>query len=277
MTDMASPQRLDEYIRHGSRKIKGWLTFADAELIRTVGLAQRDFGISGAVGEIGVHHGKLFILLYLMRTKQEKAFAVDVFDMQSLNIDNSGHGNQVKFLRNVQNVAGNTCGIDIFHASSTEITWSDIYKKINQNVRLFSIDGGHTASITYNDLGIAKQSLSKGGVIIIDDYFNLEWPGVSEGVIKFFCKNASLVPFAIGENKVLICHPKYSLKYRSYLLERIDNTWHRKDSMFLDNEVSIFIKPQTIYDRIKQSDFARKYKDHPVVKPIKPIINRIFQ
>lgn len=277
MTDKGYSQKLDEYVRHGYRQIKGWLTATDAELIRIIGLAQKNIGVSGAVGEIGVHHGKLFILLFLLRSKGEKAFAVDVFDMQSLNLDNSGHGNQDKFLRNVQNVTGNTDGIEIFRTSSTEITWNDMYEKINQNVRLFSIDGGHTASITYNDLNIAKQSLSKGGVIIIDDYFNLEWPGVSEGVIKFFCKNSSLVPFAIGENKILVCHPEYSTKYRRYILEKINNTWHRKDSILLDNEVSIFIKPQKIYDRIRQSNLSRKYKNHPIAKPIKLIINRIFQ
>ncbi|HEV2069230.1 MAG TPA: hypothetical protein VGR26_05515 [Acidimicrobiales bacterium] len=34
----------------------------------------------GSVGEIGVHHGKLFLLAYLASRRDEAAFAVDVFE-----------------------------------------------------------------------------------------------------------------------------------------------------------------------------------------------------
>jgi hypothetical protein len=270
-------RRIDHYIRRGHRTIEGWLTSCDAELIKVVGSAQKAFGISGAVGEIGVHHGKLFVLLDLVRREQEKAFAVDVFDLQALNIDNSGKGNLEKFLDNVQKIAGDADRVEVFKASSTEISWQDIYERIGQPVRLFSIDGGHTAEITYNDLEIARQSLSTGGVIIIDDYFNSDWPGVSEGVVKFLSQAGELAPFAIGQNKILICHPDYSKKYRNYMLDRIDSNWYRKKSTFLGSEVSIFRKPGNFYEKIRSSSFAKKYKNYPGVNIVKAMMKRIFE
>jgi hypothetical protein len=49
-------------------------------------------GITGNVAEIGVHHGRLFILLYLLTSPDERALAVDLFSGQERNIGSSGHG-----------------------------------------------------------------------------------------------------------------------------------------------------------------------------------------
>lgn len=71
-------------------------------------------------------------------------------------------------------------------------------------IRLFSVDGGHTSHITQCDLETVSNSLVDGGVIILDDYFNAAWPGVSEGTNRFFIlgNKTGIIPFAIGGNKV---------------------------------------------------------------------------
>ena len=59
-------------------------------------------GVAGAMGEIGVHHGKLTsFLAYFARQddiEQNQLFAADLFEgMQEKNIDNSGSGDSTKF------------------------------------------------------------------------------------------------------------------------------------------------------------------------------------
>ena len=53
-------------------------------------------------------------------------------------------------------------------------------------LRFFSIDGGHLSHIVKHDLETAALSITDGGVIILDDYFNPEFPGVSEGTNRYF-------------------------------------------------------------------------------------------
>ena len=59
-------ERADRYALKLPRAVKGWLHPIDAQLIRLIGRIQERYGFTGSLGEIGVHHGKLFILLQLM-------------------------------------------------------------------------------------------------------------------------------------------------------------------------------------------------------------------
>lgn len=102
-------------------------------MISHINAAQTEFGVRGGVGEIGVHHGKLFILLHLMLREGERSFALDVFERQDLNVDQSGRGDRERFLENVQRWAGRTDLIDIFADSSENITAEQIIKKIRPN------------------------------------------------------------------------------------------------------------------------------------------------
>ena len=52
---------VDRYLWLGSRRVKGWLAPFSARFIAAVARAQIRNGINGAVAEIGVHHGRLFI------------------------------------------------------------------------------------------------------------------------------------------------------------------------------------------------------------------------
>ena len=52
------------------------------ELICRLGEAQREMGLAGHIAEIGVHHGRSFILLALLARASEKAVAIDVFEQQ---------------------------------------------------------------------------------------------------------------------------------------------------------------------------------------------------
>ena len=79
-----------------------------ARIIVALTERQRSLGIGGGAAEIGVHHGKLFILLYLLCQASEKAVAIDLFEDQHLNIDHSGSGDLAKFRGNLERHADST-------------------------------------------------------------------------------------------------------------------------------------------------------------------------
>lgn len=277
MEKLFPSDKTETYAARGFRRVDGWLTALDSRLVRTIGCAQDDFRVTGSVGEIGVHHGRLFILLYMMRSKGERAFAIDLFRDQHLNVDGSGKGDLGAFRKNIEKIAGTSGSMEIFQSSSTDITWERIEERVKQKARLFSIDGGHTRDIAYNDIAIASDGLADGGVIIIDDYFNADWPGVSEATVEFFCRNSgALAPFAIGENKLFVARPQFAQRYGDYLRQKVKHRYFRKNATFRDNEVAVFKDPKSIYDMIKQSQIARAYGNHPVAEKAKPIIRRIF-
>jgi len=72
--------------------IEGWIEHAAAHVIAYLIASQTANGISGNMMEIGVHHGRLFILLALGRQSGETSLAVDMFEQKHLNSSRFGAG-----------------------------------------------------------------------------------------------------------------------------------------------------------------------------------------
>jgi hypothetical protein len=123
------------------------------------------------------------------------------------------------FLGNVRRHAGPPGIIHIIRDSLNNVVAGDILLTVGP-VRLFSIDGGHTRELVINDLELATSTLCDQGVVVFDDCFNPEWPGVTNGLHEFFYRQTpDLVPFAISLNKVSLCKPNATVMYRESLKE----------------------------------------------------------
>ena len=166
--------------------------------------------------EIGVHHGKLYILLNSVIDSKFSSYAVDIFSNQDLNIDGSGNGSLEIFKKNLML-------FDIHKGANTVIIAGDstddglmLRKRIGVgSMRFISIDGGHTAEHTINDLKISSELISNEGVVILDDILNHHWLGVIEGVVKFLDSKPTLIPFAIGHNKLYLSKLSFNHRYQS--------------------------------------------------------------
>lgn len=200
---------LEQY-KNDFAAVQGWTS---DKLFDTVQV-MADCGINrtGGIAEIGVHHGKFYILLNQVVDKRYESWAVDVFDMQHLNIDNSGLGNKSIFMQNLSDY-------DVHKGENTHILSMDSMSLTNQipdaSLRFISIDGGHTVEHTINDLKIAERLIANEGVIILDDIMGVYWCGVTEGYIKYSMTYPTIVPFAMGHNKLYLCklsHHDYYFK-----------------------------------------------------------------
>ncbi len=274
--DSANPVR--RYVRGGHRRVDGWLSRLDASLIAAVGQWQNTTGIAGTVGEIGVHHGRLFILLALLRKPGERAFAIDLFDDQQFNLDQSGQGDETAFRNNLVRFGVEPGSVEFVKGNSMALSWAGLADRLGPAVRLFSIDGGHTAEITRHDLGIADDSLGDGGVIVLDDYFNPEFPAVSEGMCRFmFERPQALAPFAIGDNKLLLARPDWAGRYREMLVEAMPSRHFVRNTELFGHPIVVFRTPRTLMQIIRQTNLTRRLRSHPVGQALKPIVRRFVQ
>ena len=87
------------------------------------------------------------------------------------------------------------------------------------NNRLFSVDGGHSKKETYDDLVAAANAINEKGVIVLDDFFNSNWPEVKLGTEEYFNSNNILAPLAYFHNKFLFVK-KEVYKYYTQLLSK---------------------------------------------------------
>lgn len=177
MVLVAAKTSIEEYVKNVHKEVEGWFAGNQLVMLLIADQLQKRLGISGAIGEIGVHYGRLFLLMMLLRRAEEKAVAMDVFDLQLFNTDYSGLGDLNTFLANVDRHVGTRDGLEIVKGDSMQIEPAEILSVTNgERFRMFSVDGSHTTHNTASDLRVAHRLPRQGGMIIVDDYFNGGFP-----------------------------------------------------------------------------------------------------
>lgn len=189
-----------------TRDVEGWFFPVDAYLFGFMDEVQRREGITGHLFEIGVHHGKTALALARMTGAGELLGVCDVFEQQELNRDRSGEGSRAIFLRNIGGFP-----VRIFARESSGLTPEDTTTRC----RFFHIDGGHRPEDVINDLEVAERALLPEGVVAVDDVFNPNWPGVSEGFYRFIPRGV-FAPLLIGGNKVFLARPDAVARYERH-------------------------------------------------------------
>ncbi|MCP9927988.1 class I SAM-dependent methyltransferase [Cyanobium sp. CH-040] len=167
--------------------------------------------------EIGAHHGKLFLVLEAVTPLPIECYAYDLFeDLQSLNIDSSGKGSKVNFIENVSSIAKGPDRLIPIHGDSFSIRHSQLPHRYS----LLSIDGSHTREHTCFDLQYANDTISPGGLIILDDFTNPHWLGVMEDTLDFLDNsNRRIKPILAGYNKLFFT----TISQASTTLKAIDS------------------------------------------------------
>jgi hypothetical protein len=219
----------EEYTAHDGpwEQIGGWLDHGVFMALHLFNETHKQHGIVGNIGEIGVHEGQLFCALALLSDPiRERLLAIDVFDDQELNVDNSGGSSYEEFQRNLSLIGKKRINaVRIIEGDSLNVTPRGIFAKIlspesdalglivhpapslegTSCFRLFSIDGGHTVVHALNDLRLVEQVMVPGGIVIVDDFMHPKWPGVTEALHIYCSDRASrLAPIAYGNNKMYL-------------------------------------------------------------------------
>jgi hypothetical protein len=221
---------LQKYLTAISR-IDGWLELKDLTIVQALSVWQLESHVNGSIVEIGVHHGKLLILLQILAPLTDPVVGIDLFeDRQQENVDRSGSGSLQAFRRNLADFAA-AAGRNVAPVTfnSLEIPVCFFHEKGFFPVRLFSVDGGHLEDNAYTDLWTAAASLAPGGVIMLDDFHHSH--GVFNAAVRFVSTTIALedpiVPFLQGDNKLYLCR----LAWHAFYLKRAEalcseRKWH---------------------------------------------------
>ncbi len=113
----------------------------------------------------------------------------------------------------MRSLAPDFAGLDVFEMSSTSLS-ADM---VQRPVRFFHIDGGHLSEEAMADLRFAAAITSNRGVILVDDPWRIEWPGVTEAILQFLTERAEYRPLALGFNKLAICRREIYDVYDDFL------------------------------------------------------------
>jgi hypothetical protein len=204
------PKAVKEVVR-ASRGIEGWFSPEAAALFAIVDEAQKAAGVSGDLFEIGAHHGLSAVMLGRMAAAGERVGVCDLFDSQDQNLSISGQGDRAIFVKSMKTVAP---GVEttIFEKLSGDLTADEI----GGPYRFFHVDGGHLAEEALQDMRLGAQVLDARGVIVVDDPWRIEWPGVTEAILEFLSAGA-FEPIVLGFNKLVLAPAEAREMYTQFL------------------------------------------------------------
>ncbi len=266
------------YAQGGHREVAGWLAQVAIDSILTLATTQSRLAVAGSICEIGIHHGRSFILLHLLSNRSEVAVAYDLFELQEENVDGSGSGDKRTFLNNLSRHSCDTSRIVVRTKNSLTLTPAEVLFDAKAPVRIFSVDGGHTADITASDLSVAEASLCDGGLLILDDFFNEEWPGVAEGTSRHLLSGKSkLVPVAIGGNKFIFTNrSEFAAQYQEALLGTMKHHSCKRQIAFGSPVVVVQADVSTLVARLAKTGLWKRVRTTRAGRALKPIALRLL-
>jgi hypothetical protein len=260
-------RRVRRYVTRGYRQVQGWLSGLAALEISRLDQIQRMLGISGPVCEIGVHHGRALVLLHLLTRPGELTVGIDLYDTLDAW---DGRERRARLIANLRSHDADLDRVRIVCEDSQNLTPDRILEQCAGPPRLFLIDGGRTADITCNDLGLALGTVCKGGLVLVDDYFQESWPGVSEGVCRFMTQSRGFHPIAIGGNKLIFTKSWECIRAYKEGLASMFEGQVRKSIMF--GEPVLMIGSLTFRSRIARTRTWKAIRSRAVGRMLRALV-----
>jgi predicted O-methyltransferase YrrM len=180
--DIGRPGPLITDVYEPSRSIPGWFTVDDAAHFALIMRYQTAVGVHGDVFEIGSYLGRSTALMASCLAADEKI--VDTYAEKPT---------PEALVRNIRlvNLDLPDERIEIHACYSTELDFPP-----DRTFRFIHIDGGHSAERAEEDLVLCSRHLAPRGVMVLDDYENVWWPGVTEGANTFLAEHPNVRPIA---------------------------------------------------------------------------------
>jgi hypothetical protein len=208
-------------------EVEGWLDPRAANVTAYLMRYQSARNVVGDVMEIGVYHGKYFIVLLNAMAEDDIGVAIDIFGSQDPKIP-SVQGDRAVFEENLKKWAPHA-RVVIMESDSTALKTYDVLIETGLDLRgtghpfrFISIDGSHDEDSVARDLSLAEDLLTPGGVIALDDWSpqgNPQWPGVAAGEVRYQVEEPDTL-YHIGAipNKLLLTtDPFFVQEYQNVL------------------------------------------------------------
>lgn len=190
----------------------------------------------GDLAELGVYRGGPFAMLTSMLRPGERAFAIDIFD---LNVGPDGKATGIsnspeRFRETVRRIGASEPTCEMVRADTTDpVQAAQVRQQVGDRCRFFHVDGGHNLANIRADLQIAAACTAAHPtpIVVVDDTFTNQYPEVTDALIEFLHSSVDFVAFLISPNKTYLCRRsqldrigKYPLHFLSDGLYRNSNS-----------------------------------------------------
>ncbi len=198
----ATDETIATYLQQDSRTVPGWFQPTDGWLMTIVAAMQDEEGITGDALEIGAFQGRSAILLAHLLGPQETMVVCDPFDGDTSSVVNDAEND--RYYTGLQETSFRE-HYARFHTRPPEVhvMTSDVYADIAEadRFRLVHVDGSHLYDPVVGDIALTRRAMRAGGLVVFDDVFNGDLPGVAAAVWGAVA-TTDLVPVAMTEAKL---------------------------------------------------------------------------
>lgn len=188
-----------------SDDIPGWFDHIDNNIFTFLLNEQHKNNIQGNYAEIGVYHGKSLLNLCNNRLS-ESILAIDLYtDFLDNNKDTLDIVKQ-----NIKKYSKiSESNINFLRTDSTIYKPADDYLK---SFKFIHLDACHNEYSVTKDLTLCDNMLNDNGILVLDDWTNLLYPGIQAAYYKTLANNYSIL--MISTHKCYICKKeKYNFYY----------------------------------------------------------------
>lgn len=171
---------------------------------------QAKLGVRGDVMEIGVFRAATAALLAACVTENERLFLID--PTQNVDVNRA----------TIEGFAGVKPEQLVFHAlDSIEVNrWREnVLTPAVPMVRFAHIDGEHSYDGVYSDLDLARRYITGGGLIVLDDIFNMNSACCTHAMFDYLRDQPLLQCVAMGYRKAYLCESRHVAGYRRFFLQ----------------------------------------------------------
>jgi hypothetical protein len=208
---------LQIYVEDHLKEVAGWSGSAFGMLLLDQVAALQDESCHdlGAF-EIGVHHGRYLIALHSACAEGTRSLGLDLFGDQGRNVDRSGSGDQDRAESNIRKFARQPDLVDLRPGDSLALSHGEVaqIQETYGQFRFSSVDAGHTAVHVVNDTKLAARLTHPAGIIIVDDFYNVNFPGVTEGVYRLLENfDVPFIPMIVTAKKLFLAHTSFANRY----------------------------------------------------------------
>lgn len=170
---------------------------------------QHTMRTEGDMMEIGVFRAGTASLLAACLNEKERLFLIDPYQNPTANRQTIERFAQVKpeqlVLHMMDSIAVNK--------------WRErVLSPATPLVRFAHIDGEHSYDAVYSDLELARRYLGSGGLIVLDDIFNMNSACCTHAMFDYLRDQPLVHCVAMGFRKAYLCESRHVALYRNFFI-----------------------------------------------------------
>ncbi len=180
---VAGPLVVDLFSR--IKDVPGWFNLDDCGHFYLLLSCQSAMGVKGDLLEIGSYHGRSTALMAACLRPKERIVVCDAFESDTNDYYSDKPSPEV-LISNLERLSPELKKDRIIIHKCLS---NDLQLDAEERFRFVHIDGGHSAEQAYFDLNLCSKHMHPNGVMVMDDYHHISFPGVAQGTDRFLKEN----------------------------------------------------------------------------------------